>query len=75
MKTLAALSSTTSWRAKVQTGSAQHNLLLGVDYQYLDAHILYRDTLDYSAPSIDIFNPNHSQIVPEALTFNYQDKR
>ena len=60
---------------KVQTGSAQHNLLLGVDYQYLDAHILYRDTLDYSAPSIDIFNPNHSQIVPEALTFNYQDKK
>lgn len=60
---------------KVQTGAAQHNLLLGVDYQYLDAHILYRDTLDYSAPSIDIFNPDHSQIVPGALTFNYQDQK
>ncbi|MBP0601705.1 TonB-dependent siderophore receptor [Aeromonas sanarellii] len=60
---------------KVQTGAAQHNLLLGVDYQYLDAHVLYRDTLDYSAPSIDIFNPDHSQIVPGALTFNYQDQK
>ncbi|MEH8152299.1 TonB-dependent siderophore receptor [Aeromonas caviae] len=60
---------------KVQTGAAQHNLLLGVDYQYLDAHVLYRDTLDYSAPAIDIFNPDHSQIVPGALTFNYQDKK
>ncbi|MGS3151769.1 TonB-dependent siderophore receptor [Aeromonas sanarellii] len=60
---------------KVQTGAAQHNLLLGVDYQYLDAHILYRDTIDYSAPGIDIFNPDHSQIVPGALTFNYQDQK
>ncbi|MFA7826333.1 TonB-dependent siderophore receptor [Aeromonas dhakensis] len=60
---------------KVQTGKAQHNLLLGVDYQYLDAHILYRDTLDYSAPAIDIFNPNHQQIVPAVLAFNYQDNR
>ncbi|MFM4902785.1 TonB-dependent siderophore receptor [Aeromonas hydrophila] len=60
---------------KVQTGKAQHNLLLGVDYQYLDARILYRDTLDYSAPAIDIFNPNHQQIVPADLVFNYQDNR
>ncbi|HHQ4564711.1 TPA: TonB-dependent siderophore receptor [Aeromonas hydrophila] len=60
---------------KVQTGKAQHNLLLGIDYQYLDARILYRDTLDYSAPAIDIFNPNHQQIVPADLAFNYQDNR
>ncbi|MFM5253560.1 TonB-dependent siderophore receptor [Aeromonas hydrophila] len=60
---------------QVQTGKAQHNLLLGVDYQYLDARILYRDTLDYSAPAIDIFNPNHQQIVPADLVFNYQDNR
>ncbi|WP_323963515.1 TonB-dependent siderophore receptor [Aeromonas hydrophila] len=60
---------------QVQTGKAQHNLLLGIDYQYLDARILYRDTLDYSAPAIDIFNPNHQQIVPADLAFNYQDNR
>ncbi|WP_049048670.1 TonB-dependent siderophore receptor [Aeromonas hydrophila] len=60
---------------QVQTGKAQHNLLLGVDYQYLDARILYRDTLDYAAPAIDIFNPNHQQIVPADLAFNYQDNR
>ena len=46
-----------------------------MDYQYLDARILYRDTLDYSAPAIDIFNPNHQQIVPADLAFNYQDNR
>lgn len=60
---------------KVQTGPAQHNLLLGVDYQYLDARILYQDTLDYSAPSIDMFNPNHNQIKPDALVFSYEDRK
>ena len=60
---------------KLQTGAAQHNLLLGLDYQYLDAHILYQDTLDYSAPPIDIFNPDHDQIVPDSLSFPYQDKK
>ncbi|MCY9835889.1 TonB-dependent siderophore receptor [Aeromonas media] len=60
---------------KVQTGGAQHNLLLGVDYQYLDARILYQDTLDYSAPAIDIFNPDHNQIRPDALTFSYEDRK
>lgn len=60
---------------KLQTGAAQHNLLLGLDYQYLDAHILYQDTLDYSAPPIDIFNPNHDQIVPDSLSFPYQDTK
>ncbi|MCH7373191.1 MULTISPECIES: TonB-dependent siderophore receptor [Aeromonas] len=60
---------------KVQTGAAQHNLLIGIDYQYLDAKILYKDTLDYSAPPIDIFDPDHSQIVPSELVFNYQDQQ
>lgn len=60
---------------KLATGSVQHNLLLGVDYQYLDAQVLYRDTLDYSAPSIDIFNPDHRQINPDSLNFIYQDRK
>lgn len=60
---------------KVMTGPAQHNLLLGVDYQYLDARILYQDTLDYSAPAIDIFNPDHNQIRPDALAFSYEDRK
>ncbi|AHE49764.1 ferrichrome-iron receptor [Aeromonas hydrophila 4AK4] len=60
---------------KVMTGPAQHNLLLGVDYQYLDARILYQDTLDYSAPAIDIFNPDHDQIRPDALAFSYEDRK
>ncbi|HCH53034.1 MAG TPA: TonB-dependent siderophore receptor [Aeromonas sp.] len=60
---------------KVMMGPAQHNLLLGVDYQYLDARILYQDTLDYSAPAIDIFNPDHNQIRPDALAFSYEDRK
>ncbi|MNK52597.1 Ferrichrome-iron receptor precursor [compost metagenome] len=60
---------------KVMTGPAQHNLLLGVDYQYLDARILYQDTLDYSAPAIDIFDPDHNQIRPDALAFSYEDRK
>ncbi|MDM5059609.1 TonB-dependent siderophore receptor [Aeromonas rivipollensis] len=60
---------------KVQIGEAQHNLLLGIDYQYLDARILYQDTLDYSAPAIDIFNPDHNQIRPDALAFSYEDRK
>ncbi|MFM5559739.1 TonB-dependent siderophore receptor [Aeromonas rivipollensis] len=60
---------------KVMTGPAQHNLLLGVDYQYLDTRILYQDTLDYSAPAIDIFNPDHNQIRPDALAFSYEDRK
>ncbi|WP_338892122.1 TonB-dependent siderophore receptor [Aeromonas rivipollensis] len=60
---------------KVMTGPAQHNLLIGVDYQYLDARILYQDTLDYSAPAIDIFNPDHNQIRPDALAFSYEDRK
>lgn len=60
---------------KVMTGPAQHNLLLGVDYQYLDARILYQDTLDYSAPAIDIFNPDHNEIRPDALAFSYEDRK
>lgn len=42
------------------TAMVQHNALFGVDYLYLDSNIKYED--NYSAPSIDIFNPDHSQI-------------
>lgn len=57
----------------VTLGQWQHNLLLGVDYQRLHSTVGYLDTIDYSAGSIDIFNPNNSQLDGDNLTFNYQD--
>ena len=41
---------------RFNTASVEHNVLLGFDYQQLDSRIIYKDA---SAPSIDIFNPNH----------------
>ncbi|MCR9770047.1 TonB-dependent siderophore receptor [Vibrio harveyi] len=52
-------------------GNFEHNLLLGLDYQYLDSDVKYKDTLGYSLTQ-DIFNPNHNQIDRDALKFAYQ---
>ncbi|MFZ3509302.1 TonB-dependent siderophore receptor [Vibrio harveyi] len=55
----------------VAHGNFEHNLLLGLDYQYLDSDVKYKDTLGYSLTQ-DIFNPNHNQIDRDALKFAYQ---
>ncbi|WP_050941176.1 TonB-dependent siderophore receptor [Vibrio harveyi] len=55
----------------VAHGNFEHNLLLGLDYQYLDSDVKYKDTLAYSLTQ-DIFNPNHNQIDRDALKFAYQ---
>ncbi|CAH1546923.1 Ferrichrome-iron receptor [Vibrio rotiferianus] len=55
----------------VAHGNFEHNLLLGLDYQYLDSDVKYKDTLGYSLTQ-DIFNPNHNQIDRDALKFTYQ---
>ncbi|ELC3157676.1 TonB-dependent siderophore receptor [Vibrio harveyi] len=55
----------------VAHGNFEHNLLLGLDYQYLDSDVKYKDTLGYSLAQ-DIFNPNHNQIDRDALKFAYQ---
>ncbi|MFZ3463833.1 TonB-dependent siderophore receptor [Vibrio harveyi] len=55
----------------VAHGNFEHNLLLGLDYQYLDSNVKYKDTLGYSLTQ-DIFNPNHNQIDRDALKFAYQ---
>ncbi|ODM57963.1 ligand-gated channel protein [Vibrio harveyi] len=55
----------------VAHGNFEHNLLLGLDYQYLDSDVKYKDTLGYSLTQ-DIFNPNHNQIDRGALKFAYQ---
>ncbi|GAB7229346.1 TonB-dependent siderophore receptor [Vibrio rotiferianus] len=55
----------------VAHGNFEHNLLIGLDYQYLDSDVKYKDTLGYSLTQ-DIFNPNHNQIDRDALKFAYQ---
>lgn len=55
----------------VAHGNFEHNLLLGLDYQYLDSDVKYKDTLGYSLTQ-DIFNPNQNQIDRDALKFAYQ---
>ena len=58
-----------------KTGAVEHNVLLGLDYQKLDSHIIYKDTYIYQAATsiatIDIFAPNHQKIDRSALSFNY----
>ena len=53
---------------RFNTASVEHNVLLGFDYQQLDSRIIYKDA---SAPSIDIFNPNHQQIDGSTLNYTY----
>ena len=52
---------------KLKSGAAQHNVLVGVDYQTLELDIKYGDTLSINTPTIDLSNPNHNQINPAAL--------
>lgn len=44
---------------RFQTGRAQHNILVGVDYLSLDSDVIYEDT---AAPAIDLYDPDHYQI-------------
>lgn len=48
----------------VDIGSAEHNLLIGIDYSYLDSDIIYKDG---AIPTIDLFNPDHHQIDRSSL--------
>lgn len=49
----------------LNVGDIEHNVLVGLDYLYLDSDIKYRDGV---APSIDLFNPNHHLINPASQT-------
>ncbi|PTY35960.1 ligand-gated channel protein [Saccharospirillum sp. MSK14-1] len=56
----------------VQTGAVDHNLLFGLDLISADASIIYDDAV---APTIDLYDPDHDQIDPDALTFTrYTDQ-
>ncbi len=51
---------------QIETGVAIHNVLVGMDYLSLKSTIQYEDAV---APSIDLYNPDHHQIVPSSLDF------
>ena len=52
--------------ATFDTDSAEHNVLIGVDYLKLESDIKYEDAV---APSIDLFSPNYYQISVSDLDF------
>ena len=47
---------------RIRTGAVEHNVLMGVDYIKLDSDIAYEDD---TAPSIDLYNPDYTQIDPD----------
>ncbi len=47
-------------------GEAEHNVLFGLDYLTLTSDIKYEDAV---APTIDIYNPDYSQITFSSLDF------
>lgn len=47
-------------------GNAEHNILVGVDYLKLKSDVIYEDAV---APSIDLYNPDHNQIIRDNLDF------
>jgi iron complex outermembrane recepter protein len=47
-------------------GNAEHNILVGLDYLKLKSNVIYEDAL---APSIDLYNPDHEQIIRDNLNF------
>lgn len=46
---------------RFNTGSVEHNILVGVDYIELDSDVAYEDD---AAPSIDLYDPDFTQIDP-----------
>jgi len=47
-------------------GNTEHSILVGVDYYTLTSDIEYEDAV---APSIDLYNPDHYQIIRDDLDF------
>lgn len=46
---------------RFNTGAVEHNVLVGVDYLKMDSDVIYEDD---AAPSIDLYDPDHTQIDP-----------
>ncbi|MHA6964937.1 TonB-dependent siderophore receptor [Zobellella denitrificans] len=53
---------------RIQTGSLEHNLLLGVDYTWLNSDIRYEDG---AMPAIDLFARNHRLFRPADFSADF----
>ncbi|KQQ97599.1 ferrichrome-iron receptor [Massilia sp. Leaf139] len=60
---------------KARTGPVKHALLAGVDYQKMDSHVRYGDTLGTGTPAIDLGNPNHWLLEPATLPLDLYTER
>lgn len=56
---------------QVQTGSIQHNLLFGVDYQTSDSQVKYRDTLTTDTPLLDLSDINNDLFDVDSLPLDF----
>jgi iron complex outermembrane receptor protein len=74
--------------ALFDVGDTEHNVLLGVDYLYLNSDVVYKDTglyvdglgdgygllkADFDLYSIDIFDPDNSSIDSNSTLYTYTD--
>lgn len=56
---------------QVQSGSMQHNLLFGVDYQTSDSQVFYRDTLTTGTPTLDLSDINNDLFDVDSLPLDF----
>lgn len=55
----------------VTTGSLQHNLLFGIDYQESDSQVAYRDTLTTDTPVLDLSNIDNDLFDVDSLPIDF----
>ena len=60
---------------RTTTGPITHRLLAGVDYQKMDSHVRYGDTLSTDTPTIDLGNPDWHLLDPSRLPFDTYTER
>lgn len=53
--------------ALFDVGEAEHSVLVGLDYLQLTSDIQYEDGV---APALDLYNPNHNQVIRSGLSYN-----
>jgi len=60
---------------RTTTGPIAHRLLAGADYQKMDSHVRYGDTLSTDTPAIDLGNPDWHLLDPSRLPFDTYTER
>lgn len=60
---------------KLQAGATAHRLLAGVEYQKLNSHVRYGDTLGSGTPSINLAAPNYRLMNAATLPVDFYTER